>query len=86
MIKLGDKVRDTVTGFSGIVIATTDWLHGCRRCLVQPDKLKDGKIIDSVYFDEPQLDIVASAKAKRGSTDTGGPMPAPQQKASPTRR
>ena len=29
-VNLGDKVRDRVTAYTGIAIAITDWLNGCR--------------------------------------------------------
>jgi hypothetical protein len=46
VVKLGDKVKDRVTGLTGIVIARTDWLNGCIRMTVQPQELKDGKPVD----------------------------------------
>lgn len=59
MIKLGDRVKDKITGFEGIVVARVEHLYGCIRCSVQPEKLnKDGKPIENQYFDEPQLDLI----------------------------
>ena len=55
MIKLGMKVRDTVSGFEGIVTAITEWLNGCVRVSVQPRVDKDGKMPDNVTFDVEQL-------------------------------
>lgn len=76
IIGLGDKVKDSITGFSGIVIGKTVWLHGCTRITVQPDKLdKDGKIREAQTFDEPQLVVVKAKKAKEGSHKKGGPRP-----------
>lgn len=77
MIKLGDKVKDKVTGFTGIAIARTEWLNGCVRLSVQPDKLVDGKIAASETIDEPQLTLVKAAAVKVPVSDTGGPIPAP---------
>lgn len=57
-IKLGSKVRDTITGLQGTAIARTEWLHGCVRVTVQPNALRDGKPIDTSTFDEPQLELV----------------------------
>lgn len=73
-IELGDKVKDSVTGFSGIVIGRTVWLYGCSRMIVQPEGItKEGKIYESQSFDEPQLLLVKPAKVKEGSHNTGGP-------------
>ena len=73
MITLGDLVKDSVTGFTGIVVARTEWLHGCVRMSVQPQKLVDGKIVDTATFDVPQLILLKSASVKNGSSKNGGP-------------
>jgi hypothetical protein len=79
MIELGDEVKDSVTGVKGIATARCEFLHGCTRVGVQPPIGKDGKIPDSVYFDEPQLVIIKKAKvkveAKHSPRERGGPMP-----------
>ncbi len=85
-IELGDRVKDVVTGFRGIVIAVTEWLQGCTTVTVRSEELKDGKPIDSISFDEPQLQILAKSivpskltmepvKARR----TGGPHDEPSR-------
>ena len=81
-IKLGDVARDTITGFTGVVIADTRWLHGCRRLTLQPRELKDGKPIESVTFDEPQLAMIEEACVD-GTDDTGGPLLAPTRRPTP---
>lgn len=55
---LGDRVKDPITGFTGIVVCETIWLHGCIRLGVQPEKVKDGKVRDASYFDQSQLVLV----------------------------
>ena len=72
MIQLGDLVKDAVTGFSGIAVAKTEWLHGCKRITVQPQHLEKGKIAENATFDEPQLVLIKSASVKKGSRKTGG--------------
>lgn len=57
-VKLGDRVRDLITGFEGIVVARCEWLYGCVRLTVQPEKLKDGKQLETATFDEPQLKVM----------------------------
>lgn len=72
----GDRVRDKVVGLTGIITATTVWLNGCIRYLIQPQEIKDGKPVDNTYFDEGDLILVESsavetvAKIKK----TGGPQ------------
>ena len=85
-ITLGDKVKDPITGVIGIAVARTEWLHGCARITVQPKGTnKDGKLIGSPSFDEPQLEVVSPKKVKRGRKDTGGPRVEPQLKPSITK-
>lgn len=69
-----------VTGFVGIAIGRTEWLNGCARITVQPEKLKDGKPLETGCFDEPQLVLVKSAQVPLGRRDTGGPIPPPQRR------
>lgn len=58
-LELGDLARHAITGFEGIVTATVDYLQGCRQICLQPQKLKeDGAPQDSIYFDEPYVDLV----------------------------
>lgn len=73
-VHLGDEVKDTVTGFKGIVTSITEYLNGCRRVGVQPPIDKDGKMPDAYSIDEPQLVITKAGKVKVGPQDTGGPM------------
>lgn len=85
-INLGDKVKDSVTGFTGIVVGRTTWLHGCDRLIVQPEGInKEGKIYDNNSFDEPQLVLVKKAKTKEGDHSTGGPRETPIQKSGVSR-
>ena len=58
-ISLGCKTRDNITKFEGIITAKAEYLNGCVRFLVQPQKLnKDGEIIESQWIDAGQLEIV----------------------------
>lgn len=84
-INVGDRVRDNVTGFQGIAVGRTEWLHGCIRIIVQPEKLHDGKVIEAMSFDEPALKIVKKGVVKPETPDTGGPMPVPTRHSEPKR-
>ena len=75
-LKTGDKVRDTVTGLEGTVVAITEWLNGCIRVTVQPPVVKDGKPVDATTFDIQQLELTADS-APRVLQRTGGPYPEP---------
>ncbi len=57
-VHLGDKVRDVISGLTGIICSRTEFIYGCVRVGVQPQELKDGKPIESSHFDEPQLEVL----------------------------
>jgi hypothetical protein len=57
MIKLGQKARDKVTGFEGIIVGRIEYLYGCDQYGLSPEA-KDGKINDTMYFDEGRIEIL----------------------------
>lgn len=75
MIKLGDKVKDTITGYIGIAVCRNSYLQGCDRIAVQSPVDKDGKLPNWKYFDEPQLKVVKKGVAKEGNRKVGGYKP-----------
>lgn len=81
-LKLGDKARDKISGFSGIVVAITEWLNGCLRITIQPQELKDGKPIDNHTFDAEQVEVVEPVNVAP-SKPHGGPSIAPVRSADP---
>ncbi len=98
-MRLGDKVKDIVTGFEGVIIGEFRWLNGCVRFGVQSQKLtKEGLPRESQTFDEQQLrlvkagEVVVESRATVGASEdveqprrTGGPMPEPRRQADPGR-
>jgi hypothetical protein len=81
MINLGDRVRESITGFAGIVTARYEYLYGCVRVAVQPEKLaKDGKYQEALVFDEDQVVVVKAnavvGVAAKSKPTTGGPRSA----------
>lgn len=75
---LGDVVKDSITGFTGVVIHRTQWLNMCNNYGVKSRELKDGMPQESVGFDEPQLSLVEEG-AVPSSRDTGGPPRMPKR-------
>ena len=76
-VGLGDRVRDTLSGISGTVVALTVYLNKCRRAQVQPDTKRGSSIAAEIlHVDTEQLQIVKSAAYKHPKQDpSGGPMP-----------
>lgn len=72
-IKLGDYAIEPFSGFSGKVVAVTEWLTGCRRMTLQPAGLDDkGRPFERETFDEIEIEIVSKSEDKAPS-DEGGP-------------
>jgi len=71
-IELGQKVKDSITGFEGIAVAKAIYLNGCISYQVESQKLKDGKTIQPEWFDEQRLTCESKAKA-------GGPQDRPPE-------
>jgi hypothetical protein len=72
-IQLGSKVKDRVTGFSGIATARIEYITGCVQYAVTPDSLQDGLPIDNQWFDECRLDVQRGKIVTMAPTDNGGP-------------
>ena len=68
MIKLGEIATDSLSGFTGIATARSDYLYGCIQVQLNPQTLgKDGLPGKAQWFDEPQL-------VNAESRGTGGPL------------
>jgi hypothetical protein len=75
---LGSVLEDKITGFKGVVMYRTQWLHNCNVYGLKPQTLKDGAPQDIQQFDEPQLSLVEK-DVYECNNDTGGPAkPMPQ--------
>jgi hypothetical protein len=76
-VEKGWKVKDSITGFTGIVTCKLDYLNGCVRIEVTPqtNNPETGMPLDPLVFDEPQLivlDTFDESKPKK-EKPLGGP-------------
>ena len=55
---LGDRVKDRISGLTGIIVARTQHLYGCVRYWVAPETTKDGKPAEGAWLDEPSLEVL----------------------------
>jgi hypothetical protein len=80
-LRLGVKVRDIVSGFTGTTISRVEYLNGCIQYGVLPEAGADGKMPSAEYLDWQRLELVPDPKAKPVKTSrTGGPQrDAPRQ-------
>ena len=78
--KLGQIVRDSISGFEGVVTCRTQWLTNCNTYGVKPQKLKDdGSPMGVEHFDEPTLIEVDPEPQYEEKRSTGGPTDSPPQ-------
>jgi|SRR6185369_17542753 len=54
---LGFKVKDRVTGFTGVVTSISFDLYGCIQAIVHPGLDKDGKPLEQNWFDVNRLQL-----------------------------
>lgn len=82
-LDLGDTAKDTLTGFSGIVVATNRNISGCDQVALQPE-MKDGNFQESRWFDIERVALVEGGTVaytdRRSGADTTPPDRSPQKK------
>ena len=59
-MKLGQKAKDKITGFTGILTGKAEYLTGCTQYSIQPDVKESGDFIEARWFDEGRLEIIGS--------------------------
>ncbi len=77
-IKLGQKVRDKITGLEGIATSKTEFLNGCVQYEITR-KIKKGETLtieslQGIDVDEQQLEIIETKKKAIKKSDSGGRM------------
>ena len=73
-ITLGEKIKDLVTGISGIATSKTEFMNGCVQYAMKLKAKKgDTKLPKTLWFDEEQLSIVGKGIIeKKKVSNTGG--------------
>lgn len=75
-VEVGDKVKDSMTGFKGVAVARCEYLNGCVSIEIQPVKLNNGAMLETKWIDEQQL--IGESKA-----GNGGPQSRPTGLSTP---
>ncbi|MCK4446978.1 MAG: hypothetical protein KAW56_07845 [Candidatus Marinimicrobia bacterium] len=83
MIKIGDMVEDTVTGFRGMAVAKIIYMTGCVQFEIQPKGLKDGRPIKSMWIDEKTLINKETGMKEINFEPTGGSGHVPSEFSHP---
>lgn len=77
---LGDIVRDTVTGFTGMAVASTVWASGVLTISIEPNTLHAGEPVKPHTFDIQRVELVQPAAppvSRSSSATSGGPQADP---------
>lgn len=77
-IKLGDRYRDTQTGYEGVATGVTFWQHACERVILETYDA-ERREVKTETFDSPRMEH-CETKAKARTTKTGGPQMASAQR------
>lgn len=72
-MKIGDRVKDKISGFQGIVTGIVDYISGCKQALVAPPVDKEKKLVESQWFDVQRLEVIKENAIKLENSKTPGP-------------
>jgi hypothetical protein len=71
-IKLGDQVKDIISGFEGIVTGACKYLTGCTQFSVIPRVDDKGNFSEGHWFDEDRLVVTEESVVSIPSNSNGG--------------
>ena len=82
-LKMGQKVKDRITGFTGIITGMCSHITGCDTIGVNPGIDKDGKLQEVNWFDWTRLEILDVSNVMESSmaisaAAPGGPQDHPR--------
>lgn len=73
MIQLGDKIKDRITGLTGIAISKIEYLNGCVQYGVCPKLKKGATEIVTWTIDKDQLIVIEKKNKPKLTKAPGGP-------------
>ncbi len=82
-VELGEKVKDTITGFTGITVGRVEYLYGCEQ--YQVEGIDHDKQPASFWFDTQRLQTITKRKYKavEETVRRGGPRDTPTGRSHP---
>jgi hypothetical protein len=76
-VKLGQTVKDKLTGFQGLATGFCSYITGCSQVLVQPKMKKGGDFVEPRRIDRDRLTVEKAAIVRLTLSDEGPDLPAP---------
>jgi len=77
-IAMGDKVKDTLSGFTGVVLARSEHMTGCNQIFILPKSDKENEIKDGCWFDIERIEKITDRAVQLEARRTGADIPAPR--------
>ena len=68
IIGFGDRVKDTITGFTGVVTAKSEYQNGNVKYCVEAAELDAGKPVPEQWIDGYRLKVVQTNEKRAGFT------------------
>jgi len=56
--ELGVKVKDVITGFTGVVTARCEHITSCNTYAVNPQEVSESKPVEPAWFDENRMELI----------------------------
>jgi len=83
--ELGSKVKDSITGYKGVISSRTEWLFGCMRYTIQSLEFHEGKPVGPISVDEQAIELIETVQKSEAApvARTGGTGPKPVQHRKP---
>ena len=72
MAELGTRVRDRITGFTGIITGVCYYISGCNQAMVVPPVDDQGKRRESEWFDVQRLERLDDSNVVLDNDETPG--------------
>jgi len=76
---LGHTVKDILTGFSGVVTGSAQYLTGCDQVSVTPTMTEVGKYPDGVWLDINRVEVLDNPVTTIDTTTDKGAMSSPSK-------
>lgn len=78
-LQMGDKVKDTLTKFTGIIIARSEHLTGCNQVYLLPTSDKGNDLKTGEWFDVERIESVEKNVVTSASRFGGCDIPPPDR-------
>ena len=72
MVSFGDRGRDIITGFVGVVTGRCEYISGCTQLLLSPMVSGDGAHREPAWFDDQRIEVIETEVVKLDNGATPG--------------